>query len=95
MLFLSSKKLSSLWGYSHFCISVFPFPVDHCFRGWSKINLKTYLRRQQILRRQQLSKLELNVEKEKIYDIETLSIDTVLNEEHFYEKIKQKICIES
>ena len=42
-----------------------------------------------------MSKLELNVEKEKIYDIETLSIDTVLNEEHFYEKIKQKICIES
>ena len=30
--------------------------------------------------------------KEKSYDIETLSIDRVLNKEHFYWKTIQKMC---
>ena len=33
--------------------------------------------------------------KEKKYDIETLSIDRVLNKEHFYAKIMQKMCTKS
>ena len=32
------------------------------------------------------------LEKEKRYDIETLSIDRVLNKEHFYGKVMQKMC---
>ena len=35
------------------------------------------------------------LKKEKRYDIETLSIDRVLNKEHFYGKIMQKICTKS
>ena len=35
------------------------------------------------------------LEKEKRYDIETLSIDRVLNKEHFYGKIIQKMCVKS
>ena len=35
------------------------------------------------------------LEKEKSYDIETLSIDRVLNKEHFYGKIMQKRCTKS
>ena len=48
--FIPSKKLSR---YSDFCILSSPlfFPVSHCFRGWLKKHL---------LRRHQLSKLELN-----------------------------------
>ena len=44
MLFISYNKLSFLI-YSNFCISIFPslfFPHDHCFRGWSAINLQVY-----------------------------------------------------
>ena len=42
MFFVSSKKLFSFSRYAIFCISAFPFflSVSHCFRGWSKINLK-------------------------------------------------------
>ena len=32
------------------------------------------------------------LEKENIYDNETLSIDRVLYKEHFYVKIMQKMC---
>ena len=35
------------------------------------------------------------LKKEKRYDIETLSIDRVLNKEHFYGKIMQKMCTKS
>ena len=35
------------------------------------------------------------LEKENRYDIETLSIDRVLNKEHFYLKIMQKMCTKS
>ena len=40
----SSKKLFLFLRYSNFCISVFPnfLPVRHCFKNWSKINLKVY-----------------------------------------------------
>ena len=44
MFFISSKKLSSFSRYLTFCISIFASfsPVSHCFRAWSKINLKVY-----------------------------------------------------
>ena len=32
------------------------------------------------------------LKKEKRYDIETLSVDRVLNKEHIYWKIMQKMC---
>ena len=35
------------------------------------------------------------LEKEKRYDNETLSNDTVLNKEHFYGKFIQKMCTKS
>ena len=35
------------------------------------------------------------LENEKRYDIEILSIDTVLNKEHFYGQIIQKMCTKS
>ena len=45
-VFILSRKLSSFSRYSHFWIvivtSFFFFDVSHCFRGWSKINLKVY-----------------------------------------------------
>ena len=33
--------------------------------------------------------------KKKMYDIETLSIHKVLNKDHFYGKIMQKMCLKS
>ena len=35
------------------------------------------------------------LEKKKIYDIETLSIDRVLSKEPFYGKIMHKLCTEN
>ena len=44
MFFISSKKLFLFSRYSNFYIFIFPYfsPVSHCFRGWSKKNLKVY-----------------------------------------------------
>ena len=96
MFFISSKKPFSFSRYSSFCISTFPsfLPVSHCFRGWSKINLKVY---------DVINHLTKNLnthfvwyhEKEKRYGIETLSADRVLNKEHFYGKIIPKMCTKS
>ena len=75
------------------CFSVFPsfFPFSHCFRGWWKINLKVcdvinYLNKNFI------THFAWYLKKEKRYDNETLSIDSVLKKEHFYWKIMQKMC---
>ena len=92
MLFISSKKLSSFSRYSNFCISVFPLfspcqPLlwrliedksQSLYRGLNK-NLITHL-------------ITHYLKKEKRYDVETLPIDRVLNKEHFYWKIIQKMC---
>ena len=69
-------------------------PVSHCFRGWSEINLKVndvinYLNKNLV------THFVWYLEKEKRYDIETLSIDRVLNKEHFHEKVMQKMCTKS
>ena len=65
-------------------------PVSHYFKAWFKINLNvcdviTCLN-------QNLKKhFVWYLEKEKVYDTETLSIDRVLSKEHFYGKIMQKM----
>ena len=92
--FFSSIKLFSFSRYLNFCISIFPSCplVSHCFRAWSKIYLKVYdviscLNKTLILH------FIWYLEKEKIYDIETLSIDRVLNKENIFyaENIHQKL----
>ena len=75
-------------------IFVFPssplfFPVSHCFRGWSKINLKVY-DIINCLNKNLITHFVWCLEKEKRYDIETLSVDRVLNKEHFYGKNHEK-----
>ena len=77
-------------------IFVFPssplfLPVSHCFRGWWKINLKVY-DVTNCLNKNLLTHFVWYLAKEKRYDIETLSIGRVLNKEHFYWKIMQKMC---
>ena len=89
---------------SSFCsriiqIFVFPssplfLPVSHCFIAWSKINLKMY-DVINCLNKNFITHFVWYLGKEKRYDIETLSIDRVLNEEQFYEKIMQKMCTKS
>ena len=85
MFFISSKKLFLFSRYSNFCISVFPsvFPVSHCFRGWSKISLKV-CEVINCINKNLITNFACYLEKEKSYDIETLPIRTVLNEEHFF-----------
>ena len=56
---------------------------SHCFRGLSKLNLKVY----DIitcLNRNLITHFVWYLGKEKRYDIETLSIDRVLNKKNFY-----------
>ena len=69
-------------------------PVGHCFRGWSKINLKVY-DVINCLNKNSITHFVWYLEKEKRYDIETLSIDGVSDKEHFYRKIMQKMCSKS
>ena len=90
---ISSKKLFLFSRYSNFCIFVFPSfsPVSHCFRGWSKINLKVY-DVINCLNKNLITHFVWYLEKEKRYDTEILSIDRVLNKEHFYGKTMQKMC---
>ena len=66
-------------------------PVSYCLRGWSKINLKVN-DVINCLNKVLIIHFVWYFEKEKRYDIETLSIDRALNKEHFYGKIMQKIC---
>ena len=96
MFFISSKKLISFSRYSHFCISVFPFflPVSHCLRGCLKINRKVY-DVINCLNKYLITDFVWYLEKEKRYDMETLTINKVLNEKHFYGKIMQKMCTKS
>ena len=65
-------------------------PISHCFRGWSDINLKDY-DIINCLNKSLITHFVWYLGKEKIYDIETLSIGRVLNKEPFYGKIKQKM----
>ena len=69
-------------------------PVSHYLRSWSKINLKVY-DAINCLNKMLITQFVWYLENEKRYDIEPLSIDRVLNKEHFYEKIIQKMCTKS
>ena len=79
MLFISSEKFFSFLRCLNFCISVFPsfFSVRYCFRGWLEINLEVY----GIIN---CVTFHLISWEGKRYDIETLSIDRVLNKEVFF-----------
>ena len=72
---------------------LFP-PVSYYFRGWPKINLKVY-DIINCLSKNLITHFVWYVEKEKRYEIETSAIDRVLNKEHFYGKVMQKMCTKS
>ena len=69
-------------------------PVGYCFRGWSKINLKVH-DVINCLNKNSITHFVWYLEKEKRYDIETLSIDGVSVRKYFYKKIMQKVCSKS
>ena len=69
-------------------------PASHCFRCWSKINLKVY-DVINYLNKNLITQFVWYLGKEKRYDIETLSINKVLNAEYFYGKIMEKISTKS
>ena len=87
IFFISSKMLFS------FFLSLF-FPVSHCFGGWFQKNLKVY-DVVNCLNKNLITHFVWDLEKEIRCDIETLFINRVLNTEHFYENIMQKICTKS
>ena len=93
--FISSKKLFSFLRYSIFVFRSSPlfFPVSHCFRGWSKKNLEVY----GVINclNKSLTHFAWHLEKEIRCDIETLTIDRVINKEHFYGETIQKMYTKS
>ena len=92
MLFISSEKLFSFSRYSNFHISLLP-SFSSCqplLKRWSKINLKVYYIINCLIKNL-IRDFAWYHQKEKNYDIQTSSIDRVLNKEHFSWKIMQKI----
>ena len=79
-----------IFKFLYFCLPLFFFPVSHCFRDWFKKNLQVYDVTNCLDKN-----LTTHLEKEISCDIKTLCIDRVLNKEHFYGKIMQKICTKS
>ena len=69
-------------------------PVGHCFRGWSKINLKVH-DVVNCLNKNSIVHFVWYPGKEKKYDNAILSIDRISEKEHFYGKIMQKIWSKS
>ena len=88
------KSFFSFSRYLIFCISIFLsfVPVSHCLGGWSKINLKVY-DVINCLNKNLITHFAWYLGIEESYDIETFSIDKVLNKKHFNGKIMQKICV--
>ena len=95
MLFVSSKKLFSSFGYSSFCIFVLPsfFLCQPCLRGWSKKNLKINDVMNCLYKN--LTYFLWYLMKQVRCDIETLSIDRELNKELFNGEIMQEMCTKS
>ena len=69
-------------------------PVSHCFRGWSKKNLKVY-DIINCLSKNLTTHFVWYLEKKLRCDTETLSIDRELNKECFYGKMMPKMCTKS
>ena len=75
---------------SDFVLEIFTFlyfypshhPVGHCFRRWSKMNFKVH-DVMNCLKKNSIKHSVWYLEKEKRFDIETLSIDGVSDKEHF------------
>ena len=94
-VFLFQLKSSfSSWDI-HFFLHLF-LSVHHCFRASFKKNPKVYDLINCLNRIELITHFVWYLEKEKSSDIETLSIDRVLNKEHFYgkkhaEKVHQKL----
>ena len=82
--------LLEIFKFLHFCFPLF-FPVGHCFRGWSKKNPKFY-DVVSFLNKNLITHFVWYLEKEIGCDIETLSIDRIVNKEHFLEKSCRK-CV--
>ena len=93
MLCISSKKLFSFSRYFNFCIpsSHFFLPVSHYVKGCFKINLKVY-DVINCLNKNLITHFVWYLGKEKRYDIEILSISSVLNKETFNGKSCRK-CV--
>ena len=98
VFFISSKKPFSfsryIFKFLYIRLPLFFFPASHCFRGWFKKNLKV-CDVITCLNKDLITHFVWYLEKEIRCDIETLSIDRVLNTEHFYGKIMQKMCTKS
>ena len=96
VLFVLSKNPFRSWDIQIFVFPSLPLfrPVGYCFRGWSVINLKLY-DAINCLNKNSITHFVWYLEKEKRYDIETLSRDVVSNKEHFYRKIMQNMCTKS
>ena len=91
IFFISFKKLFSFSRYSNFRIFFFPsfFPRQSLHRCWFKRNLKVY-DVINCLNKNSITHFVWYLGKEIKCDIETLSIDRVINTEHFLGKIMQK-----
>ena len=82
-----------IFKFLYFRLHLFFFSVSHCFRGWSKKNLKVY----DVINclNNVITQFVWYLEKEIRCDIETLSIDIELNKERFCGIIMQKMCTKS
>ena len=95
MLFISLKNACCSQDIHFFLFLAFPLflPVGHCFRVWLKINLKV-LDIINCLNKSSITHFIWYLEREKRYDIETLSIDGV-SDNVFIEKscrnVQQKL----
>ena len=99
MCFIPCKKLFWFLRYSDFVFPSSPLflSVIHCFRGCSKINLKA-CDVSNCLNKNVITHFVWYLEKEKSYDIETLSINRVLNKEQcrkHAENVHQKLVPDS
>ena len=93
MFFISSFRSWDIQIFVFLSALIF-LSVSHCVRGCMKINLKVY-DVINCLNKNLITHCVWYLGKEKRSDIETLSIDKVLNKEHFYDKIMQKMCTKS
>ena len=91
--FISSKKLFFSQDIQIFVFlpSRLFFHVSHCFRSWSKKILKVY-DVINCLNKKLITHFVWYLDKEIRRDIETLSIERVVNKEYFDGKIMQKMC---